>query len=391
MNGHNRRITIGLYGKLSLEDARREARKILSDMGKGIDPIGEREQQRILKVTLADVLDKYLDSRTSMLDGTKLGYRKKMKQYLGDWLDKPVTSITPEMVVQRHRELGNRQTRCKTDGKATANAAMEVLRVVLAYAADNYRVCGKPLFDENPVERLTLNRQWFPRHPRQGVIPDNRMKDWYQATMQLDSKIARDYFLLLIFTGLRRREAAKLKWSDVDFEEMTLNIPQTKNGKMHRLPLSEFLATLLKTRLPSDSEYVFPGRFQGSMNEPRQPWARLRSKLKLNFLIHDLRRTYLTTGEKLGVSHYTLKKLANHSIQGGKDVTGGYIVVNVEMMREPMNQITNRLLELMGTSLETWQEADSFGITREVAAGTQTVEQRDPEQVYFHISFSTNH
>jgi integrase len=67
-----------------------------------------------------------------------------------------------------------------------------------------------------------------------------------------------------LFTGLRRTEAATLKWEDVDLEGKVLTIRSevTKNHHEHRLPLSEFLCALLKQRKSKTqgSEYVFPGR-----------------------------------------------------------------------------------------------------------------------------------
>ncbi len=391
VNDQNHRITIGRCDEIPFDQAKRDARRLLSDIGMGYDPLTEKEKARIARLSLSEALELFLSSRLNMLPSTKLSYRKKVHLYLSDWLPLPVRSITKDMVEERHRELGQRVTRIKTDGKPTANGAMEVLRIVLKYAADKYQLDGKPLIEENPVSRLTLNRQWYARHARQGVIPDHRMSEWYQSLMSLDSKISRDYFLLLMLTGLRRREASRIKWSDVDFEAKTLNIPQTKNGKEHRLPLTDFLAEVLKSRLPSDSEYVFPGRDRGYLTEPRTAWAVLRKKMGFNFLIHDLRRVFLTTGEKIGVTHYTLKKLANHSIRGGNDPTGAhYVVVTVEDMRPAMNQITDRLLELMGCTVESWKLGDQALVPATSQPDTAIVAREDPEPVYFYVAFSTN-
>jgi integrase len=65
------------------------------------------------------------------------------------------------------------------------------------------------------------------------------------------------------------------------------------------------------------------------------------------FMIHDLRRTFLTVAERLALSYVILKKLANHS--GKNDTTFGYVVVDVERLREPMQKITNELLLLCTT------------------------------------------
>lgn len=47
--------------------------------------------------------------------------------------------------------------------------------------------------------------------------------------------------------------------------------------------------------------------------------------------------------------HYALKRLANHS--SGDDVTAGYIIVSPERLREPMERIENKLLQLCGAEM----------------------------------------
>ena len=63
-----------------------------------------------------------------------------------------------------------------------------------------------------------------------------------------------------------------------------------------------------------------------------------------SFMLHDLRRTFLTVAERLALSYVVLKKLANHS--GRNDTTFGYVVVDVERLREPMQRITTEFLRL---------------------------------------------
>jgi len=44
------------------------------------------------------------------------------------------------------------------------------------------------------------------------------------------------------------------------------------------------------------------------------------------------------------LSGYTVKALLNHKLQLS-DVTGGYIIINVDRLREPMQKITNAIQE----------------------------------------------
>ncbi len=160
------------------------------------------------------------------------------------------------------------------------------------------------------------------------------------------AEVVRDYLLLLLFTGLRRQEAARLRWQDVDFEDRTLTVPVTKNDTPLTLPLSSFVHDLLARRKArATSEHVFPGNgAAGHLVEPRKQMAKVRAESGVEFTLHDLRRSFITLAEGLDVSAYALKRLVNHKMSG--DVTAGYIVHDVERLRGPMQKVTDHLLSL---------------------------------------------
>jgi integrase len=226
---------------------------------------------------------------------------------------------------------------------------MHVLGTLLHFAAVNYEIDGQPIIAMNPVKRLSNNRRWYPERRRQTVIPDHKLPAWFAAVTSLRHETVKDYLLVLLFTGLRRNEAATLHWKNIDFETRVLTIPadRTKNGKEHRLPLSDFLLDLLKQRYErrTHPEFVFPGRTnKNHMVDSDHVIRGLSEKIHCPFMLHDLRRTFLTVAERLALSYVVLKKLANHS--GKNDTTFGYVVVDVERLREPMQKITNELLYL---------------------------------------------
>lgn len=267
---------------------------------------------------------------------------------VGDWMDLPIVAITKEMVEQRHAEL-RRPTRQGTSGESQANTVMHILGTLVNYAAANYEVNGKPIILVNPVRRLSHNRRWYPEKRRQTIVPDHKLPDWYATVMSLRHPIVRDYLLLLLFTGLRRNEAATLRWEDIDLDSKVLTIrPEiAKNGNEHRLPLSDFLVKLLErgSSENEDSEFVFPGRGEkGHLVDSDHVIRGVAKDSGCSFTVHDLRRTFLTIGERLALPYVVLKKLANHA--GKNDTTFGYLIVDVERLREPMQMITNELLAL---------------------------------------------
>lgn len=153
-----------------------------------------------------------------------------------------------------------------------------------------------------------------------------------------------DFLLLLLFTGLRRQEATKLRWANVDLLERTLTIPDPKNHEPLRLPLSSFVYKLLSDRSSrAVNEYVFPGSgVEGYFIEPRAAIQCVIEISGVEFTLHDLRRTFITVADSLDIPAYAIKRLVNHKMRG--DVTAGYIVSDVERLRRPMQQITDFIL-----------------------------------------------
>jgi integrase len=347
VNGIVRRITLGDQTKLTATVARTNALKLLAQMAAGKDPTAEKAKEKIASVTLQEVLEHYLSVR-NIRPNTKRTYRYIFPRCLGDWMELPVTSISREMVVQRHLDL-RRPTRQGSSGEAQANLVMRILGTVLNFAAANYEIDGKSIILMNPIKKLSYNRQWYPERRRQIIIPDHKLADWFNAIISIKRTMVRDYLLFLLFTGLRRNEAATLRWADIDFcsRVITVRAEIAKNKKEHRLPFSDFLEDLLNARYleKGSSEYVFPGRsVEGHMVDSDHVITRVAEQAGCPFTLHDLRRTFLTMAERLGFSYVILKKLANHS--GGNDTTFGYIVVDTERLREPMQRITNELLHL---------------------------------------------
>jgi integrase len=158
----------------------------------------------------------------------------------------------------------------------------------------------------------------------------------------------RDYLLLVQFTGLRKEEAACLAWSNIDLRAKTLTVKDTKNHLDHILPLSDLLFDMLQRRkVEAVNEYVFHGaNGVGRIVEQRKQMIRVTEESGVSFIIHDLRRTFITIAESLDISSYALKRLLNHKMNN--DITAGYIINDVERLRAPMQKITDHLLKCMG-------------------------------------------
>ncbi len=349
VNRKLRRITLGRYPELTVEMARKEAQKVLGKIATGIDPVAERKEANAKSVTLKQAFSAYLNARKSLKQNTLFDYQRIMNEAFHDWQGKPLLEITKDMVAKRHRKLGEKS-------EARANLAMRFLRAIFNFAAGEYENAkGQSLIIENPVKRLSHTRAWYRVERRQTVIKAHELAAWYQAVINVQderstgkSAALRDYFLLILFTGLRREEAASLKWNQVDLKAKTIRIDDTKNHQAHVLPLSNFLYDLLQSRFAeTDSNFVFPSNSKtGYIIEPRKVMEKVITNSGVTFTLHDLRRTFITIAESLDIPAYALKCLMNHKMN--HDVTAGYIVMDVERLRAPMQMISDHLLRLMG-------------------------------------------
>jgi len=362
--------TLGHYPAMTINQARIQAREIINIISQGVNP-NSLKDDAISKysITLQKVFDDYLLSHTNLAKSTVTNYNSLIKTYLSDWKKKPIAEISRDMVEQRHRDITNGTGRfIKRDGSPSrANTTMRLLKALFNYAKGRYEDNKRePLFVHNPVEILNFNKAWNKERPRQGVVHKYDFKKWYEGVMKLpleeansksinSGEVVRDLLIFIMFTGLRRNEALTLKWSDINFDNHSFTIEDTKNNESHSLPLTFKLLEVFEKRQkdrenpvinPYDNPYVFQGSTpNGHLHPPKTQLMRARKLVGFDFDFHSLRRTFITTANSLAMSDYTLKKLINH--KNPQDVTGRYIVLDIEELREPMEQITEELWSQM--------------------------------------------
>jgi len=328
------RYTIGKHGVFTPDKARKIAQEKLMLMSQGLNPKKLEEQDKYEQTTLQELLDNYLLVRRNLKDSTQREYRYSTEKYLSDWLNKPVAEIDKKMVIDRHTYVS------KKNGHYIANGLMRILRTLLNHANTTYDIC-----EINPVNYLTKAKVWNKESRRQRYIKSHQLKEWWDSVERLENDTMRDFLKFLLFTGLRRNEAATLRWRNIDFEDKTFSILETKNGDILTLPLSDSLLDILnyrKDKYPT-TDYVFHGKGQaGHIIEPRKAINAIYKETGIEFTCHDLRRTFITIAESLDIPHYALKKLVNHKMD---DVTSGYIVSGAERLREPVKKIEKYIKE----------------------------------------------
>jgi len=349
VGGKVRRMTLGKFGKLTVELARKEAKGLLGKIATGNNPITDKKIDKIKKITLQQAFNDYLAARKSLKPLTILDYQRVLKQVVPDWIDKSLFSISKDMIAKRHAYYG------ENNSKARANLAMRLLRAIFNFAISQYQTeDGKGIFLDNPAKRLSHTRAWYRIERRQTVIKTHQLASWHKGLMRLtewqsinDTEMWQDYFLFVLFTGLRRQEAASLSWETVDMKAKTFTLQDTKNRESHTLPMSDFIFKLFQRRKKAmKNEFVFSAHGEtGHVVDPRKAMLKIAELAEVKFTVHDLRRTFITTAESLDIPAFALKRLLNHKMN--HDVTAGYIIMDVERLRKPMQRITDYLLKCM--------------------------------------------
>jgi integrase len=334
VKGKSRRITLGTVSGLTLEAARRRAEDALDDLRRGVDP-----KQKSQTYTLQEALDEYLGpngEKHPTLRPASVALYRQLERLLKPWLNRNLSEITFDMVDRKHKELA------KEIGPSTANLAMRVLRIVWNYAAD------RSTLPECPVARL--KKRWYEEQRRTRHVTFEQLPHFYRAVTALENSAARDYILLLLFTGMRRREAAGLRWSDVDFGQKIIRVPAeaTKAKRALALPMSTFVHELLVRRraLGAAAPFVFPGPGRtGHITSADKPLHEVAQATGIEVSCHDLRRTFASVvADTPEVSWLALKLMLNHTTRG--DVTAGYVQISTDQLRAAVQKVADKMLDL---------------------------------------------
>lgn len=343
-DGTRRRVTIARTNVIKLDEAVVKAKKLLATFYSGRDPKSLGRENPTLKSALAD----YVAARTDLKASSVKFYEDAINRLLEPWLDVQLRTITREMVEQRLAKIAKEIAAGSKhySGNASANSAMRSFRAVYNFAADR-----APPDNPLPPNPVRLKKVWLPLKSRTRTVQAGDMKKFYDAMCGLENKVASDYLKLVTFTGLRRREAAGLLWTNIDFDQRVIKLPaeSTKAGRALDLPMSDFVHKLLVARRAAagDTKFVFPANSRSRhIEEPKSFLKEVADACGVTVSTHDLRRGFITIAESLDLSPYALKGLVNHAL--GNSVTEGYIQMDPERLRAPMQKVTNRLKVLCG-------------------------------------------
>lgn len=128
--------------------------------------------------------------------------------------------------------------------------------------------------------------------------------------------IAGNLMLLALYTGMRRGELFRLRWTDIDFDQGFIHLRDPKGGVDERIPLNESARSILKSCIRYKSPYVFPGRGGRQRVDIAKSVRRIRNAAGLpkSFRpLHGQRHAYASILASSGkVDLYVLQKLLTH-------------------------------------------------------------------------------
>ena len=159
------------------------------------------------------------DGEPQPQEHTEALYQSQMRYCLGDWLARPLDTITRRDVEARFHRVSQR------NGWAVANHIISLLRSVYR------RPCVDHQALRNPVELWLAGGGRYHRAVRRRIsTPAEVLPRWWAAIeAEVIVPATRDIFWFGMYTGMRRREIMALCWDRADLERRILRVEETKS------------------------------------------------------------------------------------------------------------------------------------------------------------------
>jgi len=338
-NGRSRRLTVGRYGVLTVEEARKAAKLALAEVVKGSDPAESRKLARGA-MTIEELAAEYMDKAEKGLILTRKGEAKSSstiytdkgrvarhivpligKRTVKDFTSSDAGRFQRDMIAGKSAADVKTKLRGRaivTGGKGTASRTMGLLGGIFSYAvSEGYR-------PDNPINGIVRpkdgTREWrlddagYRRLGKCLAAAEAKGEHWQRI---MASKAA-------TLTGCRLDEIEGLLKTQVDAVGMALRLGDTKTGKSIRPVGSVVIALLKAASAKSKSKFVFPAiTSEAKHHTGLTRWLqKVSAKDVPGITCHGLRHSFSSTAEDLGFSLPTIKALVGHA---RSSVTEGYI------------------------------------------------------------------
>ncbi len=324
------RHTIDQYGRLTIDQARIEAKRLFEVVAKGRDPALERRQARHDAATAATMSEFCADYIRDAEDGlvTYRGRSKKpstlaidrgrierhIKPTLGAMLVREVSSRDVEKAmhdIRRGKTAINIKTRPRgravvTGGAGTAARTVTLLGSIFSYAIkQGIRI-------DNPVPGVEIP----PDGKRDRILLPDEYRRMGKALSNAEAiganPVAIAAYRVLALTGCRRGEIFGLRKSEVDDHSRCLRLEDTKSGQQVRA-IGDAALTIIIGRIRSGEDNVFPAAHGDGHLTDAKLFRRICDEAKLEGVsLHTLRHSFASVALELEYSELTIAGLLGH-------------------------------------------------------------------------------
>ncbi len=335
------RWTIGRHGKLTPDQARKEAKRLAALVEQGIDP-RELEAEKHAAKDEADRLAKEKARLESELAFDRMA-DLWLSHYETEKARRPASVRLARLVVTNHLKPALGSKPLSHISRADLQSIIDAIpvrqkgmrRAVFAYASVLFGWAVKRGdISANPL--LAMQKPEAPK-ARDRVLDDDELASIWKATASLGDPFEA-FFRLLILTGQRRSEVAGLNWSELDRATATWTLPaaRAKNDAAQIVPLS-VQAVLELDRLAKGDKWPKAGLVLTTTGKtPISGMSKAKAALDTaiaeqregkalpDWRIHDLRRTLATGLQRLGVRFEVTEAVLNHVSGSRAGVAGIY-------------------------------------------------------------------
>lgn len=338
-NGRSRRLTIGRYGLLTVEEARKAAKLTLAEVLRGSDPAESRKLARGA-MTIEELATEYIEKAEKGLILTRRGQAKsattlytdkgRIARHIIPLIGKrTVKDFTSSDAGRFQRDVigGKSAADVKTrlrgraivkGGKGTAARTMGLLGGIFSYAvSEGYRL-------DNPINGIVRPKDGT----REWRLDDAGYRQLGKCLAAAEASGAHwqrvDASKVATLTGCRLDEIEGLLKTEVDLAGMALRLGKSKSGKSIRPVGSAAISVLKAASAKSISQFVFPSITNiNKRHTGLTRWLQgIAAKDVPGITSHGLRHSFSSTAEDIGFSLPTIKALIGHA---RSSVTEGYI------------------------------------------------------------------
>ncbi len=338
--GRKRLMKIGRYGVLTVDQARKKARKLLSRVDEGADPLAELQEKRLKASqakTVSELCDIFIERHAKV---RKKSWKEDQRKI--DKLIKPelghlrIEDVTRERIARLYRKIG-------ADRPYVANRLLNLLSTMFNMATE------WGLVSETSANPAAMKRHsMFREKRRDRPVKTEELPRLLDAIEAESSPYVRGVLKLLLLTGLRKNEVLRAKWINIDLGRGTLRLEDTKAGRPRHVPLSSAALEIIRAlpKMVGNAEFLFPSptKVGAPLYDLKKPWERVRKAAECPDLrIHDLRHTVATLLAESGHPAQTIQQaLGHHNIQQ----TMGYVHAGDQHAREALEELGRQILEV---------------------------------------------